>query len=227
MLNDLWKYLQNKYIWDLSRPESIPNLFFNHISIVGWSMLFALIIAFPISLLITRHERLYLPVISIAGVLYSIPSVALLAVLVPTVGLNETTVIIALVAYAQIVLIRNFVAAIRAVDPALQEVGRAMGMNEMQLLWRVTLPLALPVIIAGLRVATVTSIGIATIAPVVSVPDLGSLIFEGFEPFYPPEILTGALLSTLLAVSADLGLLGLQRALSRGRTVAVAQQGGM
>jgi len=190
-------------------------------------MLFALIIAFPISLLITRHERLYLPVISIAGVLYSIPSVALLAVLVPTVGLNETTVIIALVAYAQIVLIRNFVAAIRAVDPALQEVGRAMGMNEMQLLWRVTLPLALPVIIAGLRVATVTSIGIATIAPVVSVPDLGSLIFEGFEPFYPPEILTGALLSTLLAVSADLGLLGLQRALSRGRTVAVAQQGGM
>jgi osmoprotectant transport system permease protein len=223
MLSDLWKYLQIKYNWDLSRPESIPNLFFNHVSIVAWSMFFALLIAFPVSLLIARYDRLYLPVISIAGVLYAIPSVAFLALLVPTVGLNETTVIIALVAYAQIVLIRNFVAAIRGVDSALLDVGRAMGMSETQLLWRVTLPMALPVIIAGLRIATVTSIGIATIAPVVSVPDLGSLIFEGFEPFYPAEILTGALLSTLLAVLADLALLWLQRALSRGRAIAVAQ----
>ncbi len=223
MLSDLWKFFQNKYIWDISRPESIPNLLLNHIAIVAWSMLFALLIAFPLALIVVRYERLYLPVISIAGVLYTIPSIALLALLVPTIGLNQTTVIIALVVYAQIVLIRNFVAAIRAVDPALLEVGRAMGMNETQLLWRVTLPLALPVIFAGLRVATVTSIGIATIAPVVSVPDLGSLIFEGFEPFYPAQILAGALLSTLLAIIADLLLLSVQRALSRGRAIAVAQ----
>ncbi len=221
--NNIWHYLQHSYNWDLSRPESIPNLFLAHMSIVGWSLLFGLIIAFPVSLVVAQNERLYLPTISVAGVLYTIPSIAVLGFLVPVTGLTQTTVIIPLVAYAQIVLIRNIVAAIRAVDPALLEVGRAMGMTETQLLWRVTLPLALPVIIAGLRVVTVTTIGIATIAPFVSVPDLGSLITEGFDPFYPAEILTGAILITLIAVIADLGLLGVQRALSRGRTVAAAQ----
>lgn len=224
MINEIWKYLHTQYIWDINRPESIPNLFLNHLSIVGWSMFFSLLIALPLALLITRFERLYLPVISVAGLLYTIPSLVILAILVPIpgFGLNQSSVIITLVVYAQILLLRNFVAGIRAVDPSLIEVGRAMGMSEQQLLWRVTLPLALPIIFAGIRVATVTTIGIATIAMFVSVPDLGTLIFRGLHPVYPPEIIVGAALITILAVFADLILLGIQRLLDRGRTYTTA-----
>ena len=221
--NDINTYLHNKYIWDASRDDSIPRLFLAHMSLVGWSLLISVIIAFPISLLIVRYTSIYLPAISIAGLLYTVPSLVMFSLLVPFTGLTETTAIIPLVLYAQIVLIRNFVAAIRAVDPTLQEVGRALGMNETQLLVRVTLPLALPVIVAGLRVATVATIGLATIAPVVSYDDLGSLIFRGFQPYYPAQLVVIAVLITLIAIIADLLLLGVQRLLSRGRSLVVAQ----
>ena len=221
--NDINTYLHNKYIWDASRDDSIPRLFLAHMSLVGWSLLISVIIAFPISLLIVRYTSIYLPAISIAGLLYTVPSLVMFSLLVPFTGLTETTAIIPLVLYAQIVLIRNFVAAIRAVDPTLQEVGRALGMSETQLLVRVTLPLALPVIVAGLRVATVATIGLATIAPVVSYDDLGSLIFRGFQPYYPAQLVVVAVLITLIAIIADLLLLGVQRLLSRGRSLVVAQ----
>jgi len=223
LLSQINIYLHNKYIWDASRPDSIPALFGNHVSIVGLTMLFAVIIAFPVSLLIARFERLYLPVITIAGIAYTIPSIVLLALLVPITGIgSQTTIVVTLVVFAQIILIRNFVAAIRSVDPTLQEVGRAMGMSEGQLLLRVTLPLAMPIIIAGLRLATVTTIGIATIGPLAGVDDLGSIIFKGFQPYYPAQLIVGAGIITLLAVTADLALLGVQRLLSRGRPIAVA-----
>jgi osmoprotectant transport system permease protein len=220
---DLWKYLSYSYNWDLSRDTSIPNLLFQHLYISGLSLLIALLIAFPIGLLVARYERLYLPIISVAGVLYTIPSLAFLAFLVPFTKLTIATAIIPLIAYAQVVLIRNIVAAVRAVDPALLDVGRAMGMSEAQLLWRVTLPLALPVIIAGVRVAAVTTVGIATIAPLVGVQDLGYLIFQGLAPLYPEQILTGAILITLLAVLIDVLLLGAQSLLNRGRVAVVAR----
>jgi osmoprotectant transport system permease protein len=130
--------------------------------------------------------------------------------------------IIPLVLYTQIVLIRNIVAAIQAVDPALVEVGRAMGMNRSQVLRRVVLPLALPVVVAGLRVAMVTTIGIASIAPWIGVPDLGTLIFQGFNFANPDEVIAGAILITVLAVATDLLLLGLQSALGRGRDLVPA-----
>lgn len=220
---DLWKYLSYSYNWDLSRDTSIPNLLFQHLYISGLSLLIALLIAFPIGLLVARFDRLYLPVISVAGVLYTIPSLAFLALLVPFTKLTTATAIIPLIAYAQVVLIRNIVAAVRAVDPALLDVGRAMGMSEVQLLWRVTLPLALPVIIAGVRVAAVTTVGIATIAPLIGVQDLGYLIFQGLDPIYPEQILTGAILITLLALLIDVVLLGAQSLLNRGRVAVVAQ----
>src|SRR5215467_11262708 len=129
-------YLFDGYNWDLSDPNSIPNLFFDHITITVISLLIALVIAFPMALLITRYRRLYLPVITSAGIIYTIPSLALFAFLVPTFGLNAPSLIIPLVLYAQIVLIRNIAAAIGAVDPTLIEVGRAMGMNSVQLFLR-------------------------------------------------------------------------------------------
>jgi osmoprotectant transport system permease protein len=223
LMSQINTYLHNKYVWDASRDHSVPQLFVAHMALVGWSLLISVLIAFPISLLIIRFTNIYLPAISVAGLLYTIPSLVIFSLLVPFTGLSETTAIIALVLYSQIVLIRNFVAAIRAVDPVLQDVGRGMGMSETQLLVRVTLPLALPVIIAGLRVATVSTIALATIAPIVSVDDLGTLIFQGFQPLYPAQLVVITVLITFIAVTADLVLLGVQRLLSRGRAVAIAQ----
>jgi osmoprotectant transport system permease protein len=215
-------YLLNGYNWDLSDPQSIPNLFFAHVYITVISVIVGVLIAFPIALLVMRFKRLYLPVVSTAGVIYTLPSIALFVLLIPLTGLNAATVIIPLVAYTQIVLIRNIIAAIRAVDPALVEVGRAMGMNGLQVQTRVVLPLALPVIVAGLRVATVTTIGIATLSFVIGVPTLGLIIFQGFTFHYNDEAIGGAILVTAFAVGADLLLLALQRFLARGRQVLAA-----
>lgn len=209
-------YILDPTSWDITDPESIPNLLFAHLSITGISLLLGLIIAFPIALLVVRYQRLYLPVITSAGIIYTIPSLALLALLVPFTGLNAPTIIIPLVLYAQIVLIRNIVAAIRAVDPQLVEVGRAMGMNQTQLLLRVVLPLALPVIVAGIRIAAVTTIGIATLAPLIGVQDLGTIIFRGLDFASVTLESAGVILICTLAIGVDLLLLALQTALSGG-----------
>lgn len=209
-------YILDPSSWDVTDPASIPNLLFAHLSITGISLLIGLVIAFPIALLIARYQRFYLPVITTAGIIYTIPSLAFLAVLVPFTGLNAPTIIIPLVFYAQIVLIRNIVAAIRAVDPQLVEVGRAMGMNQVQVLLRVVLPLALPVIVAGIRVATVTTIGIATLAPLIGVQDLGTIIFRGLDFASVTLESAGVILICTLAIGVDLLLLALQAVLSGG-----------
>ena len=213
------QYILNGYNWDLSDPMSIPNLLFQHLIITVESIAIALVIAVPVALLAARYTRIYVPAVTTASLLYTLPSLAFMALLIPWFGLNPPTVIIPLVLYAQVVLIRNIVAAVRAVDPGLVEVGRAMGMNGWQLQTRVVLPLALPIIVAGLRVATVTTIGIAAIAPLFGVPNLGTLIFQGFNFSYRDQTLAGVILVSLLAIFADLLLLGLQRWLGRGREI--------
>ena len=204
--------------YDLTDPESIPNLLMTHITIVVISMLISIIIAIPIGLFVARYKRLDLPVITFADILYTIPALVLLGFLVPVTGLTSTTMIIPLVLYAQLVLIRNTVAGVNNVDPLMLEVGRAMGMNRLQLLTRVTLPLSLPIIIAGIRVATVTSIGIASLGTLVAAGGLGDLIFTGLENLNTEEVLAGVILISALAIIADLLLLALQVALNRGRS---------
>jgi osmoprotectant transport system permease protein len=215
-------YILNGYNWDLSYDQSIPNLFFAHLYITVISVALGVVIAFPIALLVMRFKPLYLPVVTTAGVIYTLPSIALFVLLIPVTGLTAATVIIPLVAYTQIVLIRNIIAAIHAVDPALVDVGRAMGMNGFQLQTRVVLPLALPVIVAGLRVAMVTTIGIATLSFIIGVPTLGLLIFQGFTLAYPDQAIAGAILVTAFAVGVDLLLLTVQRLLARGQQVVAA-----
>lgn len=210
-------YLLDPYSWDLTQPDSIPNLLFAHLYITAISLGIALAIALPLSFLLARYRKLYLPIITTAGLIYTLPSLAVVAILVPVTGLNATTIIIPLIAYAQLVLIRNIVTAITGVDPALIEVGRAMGMSNLQVQLRVVLPLALPVIIAGIRVAAVTTIGIATIGSLVGADDLGDLIFTGIENNYQAQVLAGAILVSALALVVDLALLALQAALNRGR----------
>lgn len=210
-------YLFDPFNYDLTDPESIPNLLLDHINIVVITLLISIIIALPLGILVARYKLIKGPVITTASVVYTLPSMAVLGLLVLVTGLNPPTIIIPLVLYNQLVLIRNTVAGINAVDPLLLEVGRAMGMNRWQLLFRVTLPLALPVIVAGVRIATVTTIGIATLSTLVGVSSLGDLIFTGLANLQNSQTLSGALLVSLLAVIADLLLLGFQTALNRGR----------
>jgi len=211
-------YLLQSYNYNLTDPESIPNLFLKHLSLVLVIMFISIIIGIPLGLLVSRYKRLYLPFITASGLLYTIPSIAAFALLIPFTGLSPATAIIPLVLYNQLVLIRNTAAAVNGIDPLLLEVGRAMGMKPQQLLFRVTLPLALPVIVAGIRIATVTTIGIVALASLVGQSTLGDLIFQNLAFFDPDPIVAGAILTAAFAIVADLMLLSLQVTLNRGRS---------
>jgi osmoprotectant transport system permease protein len=211
-------YLLQSYNYNLTDPESIPNLFLKHLSLVLIIMLISIIIGIPLGLLVARYKRLYLPLITASGLLYTIPSIAAFALLIPFTGLSPATAIIPLVLYNQLILIRNTAAAVNGIDPLLLEVGRAMGMKPQQLLFRVTLPLALPVIVAGIRIATVTTIGIVALASLVGQSTLGDLIFQNIASFDPDPIAAGAILMAAFAIVADLLLLSLQVFLNRGRS---------
>jgi len=182
-------------------------------------MLISLIIAIPIGILVARYRQLYFPVVSISGLLYTIPSLAAFAFLIPITGFgSSTTAIIPLVIYNQLVLIRNTATGINGIDPLLIEVGRAMGMKPYQVLFRITLPLALPAIVAGVRIATVTTVGIAALASFIGLTTLGDLIFQNLAVYDPDAIAAGAILIAAFAILADLLLLALQIGLSRGRS---------
>ncbi len=155
--------------------------FVEHGQLTAISMLIALLLAVPLAIGITRVRRLEGPVLGVLNVLYTIPSIALLVLLVPIpfFGLGQTTAIVVLVIYAQVILVRNIVVGLNGVDRSVLEAARGMGMSDWQRLRRVELPLAMPVIVAGIRIATVTTIGIAIIAGLVGGGGLGRLLFEG------------------------------------------------
>jgi osmoprotectant transport system permease protein len=157
-------------------------------------------------------------VITVSGLLYTIPSLAAFGLLIPITQLSPATAIIPLVLYNQLVLIRNTAAAVNGIDPLLIEVGRAMGMKPRQVLFRVTLPLALPVIVAGIRIATVTTVGIVALAALVGQTSLGSLIFQNIANGDTDAVIAGALATAFFAIVADLLLLALQVGLNRGRS---------
>ncbi|MGA2548061.1 MAG: ABC transporter permease [Rectinemataceae bacterium] len=211
-------YLFSPFNYRLSDPNSIPNLFLQHLNIVGIAMLISIIIAIPMGLLISRYRRFYLPIITFAGMLYSVPGIAFVAVLITITGLTLKTILIPLIAYNQLALIRNTVAGINGIDPALIQVGHAMGMNRRQLLRRVIFPLALPVIVAGIRIATVTTIGIASLAGFIGQGGLGALIFINITVRDYDAILAGAILLAVFAIGADILLLFIQTTLNRGRS---------
>jgi osmoprotectant transport system permease protein len=179
-------------------------LFLLHVQICGEALGIALLIALPLGILISRYHALYVPIIGLFGGIYTIPSLALFALLVPPFGITPLTALIALVVYAQFILIRNVATGLRGVDRAVIEAAAGMGMSPAQVLWKVELPLALPVIVAGLRIATVTVIAVATIATYISVHELGDILSEGVSKGDNGEIEAGALAVGLLAVLADL-----------------------
>jgi len=183
-----------------------------HVVLVLVSLAVALVIAVPLGVVAARNPRAGTIVLALAGALYTIPSLALLALLVAVIGLGQATAIVALVVYAQMILIRGVVAGLRGVDPALIDSARGLGFTARQTLLRVEFPAALPVVLGGVRVATVSLVALATVAAWINAGGLGVLLFEGIGTNNPDKIFAGALAAAALAVAADLILRGAERA---------------
>ena len=199
----------------LRHSDVVGRFALEHMALVGTALLIALAVAVPAGVFVARHRRLAAPVYGVLGVIYTIPSLALLALLIPIFGLGFWTAVIALAAYAQMILVRNTATAIAGVNPATVEAARGMGMSDMQTLWRVERPLAMPVFVAGVRLASVSLIGIATIAAWINAGGLGSLVLDGIEHDYPDKAVAGALAAVILAFAADFGLRKVETLFSR------------
>jgi osmoprotectant transport system permease protein len=187
----------------------ILELTVEHLWLVGISILIAAAVGIPLGVMIARWPALNKPVLAAANIVQTIPSLALFGFLLPVPWLGdraERLAILALTLYALLPLIRNTYTGIRGVDPAVVEAGRGMGLTESQLLWQVQLPLATSVILSGLRVAVVISVGLATIAAAIGAGGLGELIFRGLAMVNNQLILAGAIPAALLALFADFGL---------------------
>jgi osmoprotectant transport system permease protein len=179
-----------------------------HVYLVAVSTAVALLVGLPLGVLVTRRPAWRRPVLGLANVFQTIPSLALFGLLIPVFGIGAWTAITALVVYALLPIVRNTYAGITGIDPAVREAGRGMGMTDGELLRLVEVPLAAGVILAGVRVATVVSVGIATIAAAIGAGGLGVYIFRGVATVNDTLILAGALPAAVLALLAD-GLLGL------------------
>jgi osmoprotectant transport system permease protein len=205
-----WEWLADNFM------EDVVPAFLQHIYLCFVSLAIALIISLPLGILAARYRWLYPPLTAITGFFYTIPSFSMFALMIFVVGLSvgRTPAIIALVLYSLLVLIRNVVTGLDSVPPETKDAARGMGLTDRQILWKVELPLALPVIVAGMRIAFVTVIGIAVIGAYINAGGLGNLIFDGITRDFPTMYITGAVLSTLLAVGADLLFVGTERVLS-------------
>jgi len=194
--------------WDfiIHNRLEIADLTLEHLTMVGVSILLATAVGIPLGILITRKPALQRPVIIVANVIQTIPSLALFGFLLPTPWIGERAArlaILALTLYSLLPLIRNTYAGIKGVDRAVVEAARGMGLTDWQLLYKVELPLAASVILAGIRVALVTSVGLATIAAAIGAGGLGELIFRGLAMVNNAVILAGAIPAALMALAAD------------------------
>jgi osmoprotectant transport system permease protein len=193
------------YFPGTGRPDRVLEFVLGHLTITFITMIFGIILGVALGILITRVRRLYDPVIKTAGMLYTIPSLALFGLMIPIVGIGFKPAVIALTLYSLLVIIRNTAVGIDEVDRPIIEAARGMGMTELQILTRIEIPLALPVIFAGIRVATVSTISLATLASFFGARSLGSLIFEGIATggTRNDKVVAGALGASLLAVFFD------------------------
>lgn len=206
---NVWQFM-------LQNQAEVLELTLEHLWLVGLSTLFAALIGVPLGVLITRWPSLDKPVLGSANIIQTIPSLALFGFLLPAPWIgarSDRLAIFALTLYALLPVIRNTYAGIKGVDPAVVEAGRGMGLTDRQLLLQVELPLSLGVIIAGVRVATVISVGLATIAAAIGAGGLGEYIFRGLAMVNNAVILAGAIPAAVLALLADFSLGWLERKL--------------
>ena len=207
---NFWQFMSQNH-------AEVMELTLEHLWLVGASMFCAVLIGIPLGILITRWPVLDKPILGSANIIQTIPSLALFGFLLPAPWIGaraDRLAILALTLYALLPLIRNTYVGIRSVDPSVVEAGRGMGMTNPQLLWQVQLPLALGVIVAGVRVATVISVGLATIAAAIGAGGLGEYIFRGLAMVNNQVILAGAIPAALMALLADVVLGWLEKRLS-------------
>lgn len=207
---NFWQFIVHNH-------AEVLELTLEHLWLVGISISLAVLIGIPLGILITRWPALNRPVLGGANIIQTIPSLALFGFLLPAPWIGaraDRLAILALTLYALLPLIRNTYTGIRGVDPAVVEAGRGMGLTDSQLLFHVQLPLALGVIIAGVRIATVISVGLATIAAAIGAGGLGEYIFRGLAMVNNSVILAGAIPAAAMAIAADMGFGWLEKRLS-------------
>ena len=191
-----WQYVQDN-------SADLQRYFQQHLELTVEAVLIGMLIAFPLALLAFRFRWLATPMLGATGILYTIPSLALFAFIYPVTGLKQTTVLIGLVLYALLVLVRNTLAGLEGVPDDVREAARGMGYGPARMLWKVELPVALPTIMAGVRVATVSTVALVTVGVIVGNGGLGQLIFRGFNSDYHAEIFTASLLTVALGLALD------------------------
>jgi osmoprotectant transport system permease protein len=202
-----WEYLT-------SRQDQLTDALVQHVWLTVVSVLIGLVVALPLALLARRYRKLEGPVVGTTTALYTIPSLALFALLLPITGLSATTVVVGLVLYSLTILVRNVIEGLNAIPPDVVEAARGMGYGAARLLLTVELPLALPSIMAGLRVATVSTVALTTVGAIVSYGGLGNLLLEAVNTQFRPQVLTASVLCVTLAVVFDLVLVGTQRVMT-------------
>ena len=201
-------------------PTHIPDILAalgQHLLLSVLSVLIALVAAFALAIPSARRPRIYAAALTLAGAIFVIPSLALFALLIPLFGLGTVPALIGLSAYCLLILLRNVVSGLRGVPAEVLDAAVGIGFGRWQRLWRIELPLALPLIVSGIRVAMVTVIGIATVAAYINAGGLGAIIFAGIDQRYPEKIIIGGGLTAILAIGTDLILGQAERLLSRWR----------
>jgi osmoprotectant transport system permease protein len=204
-----------RFDWVLDNLDEIGQRLGEHVVMVVVSVAIGFVVSFGLAMLARRYPRLYGPIIGVTGTLYAIPSLALFVLLIPITGLTLTTGIVALALYTLLILVRNIVTALDGVPADVIESANGMGYAPAQRFWRVELPIAMPIIVAGVRIATVTTIGLVTVTTFIGLGGLGYLIINsGTRRFFPTSIYVGVILCVALAVLADLLLLWAQKRLT-------------
>ncbi|MCF6523650.1 ABC transporter permease [Streptomyces sp. JJ36] len=197
-----------------TRSGELTDATLQHIGITTVSVVLALLVAFPLALAARRWRAAAEPLIGLTTVLYTVPSLAMFALLLPVFGVSAAVVVTGLVLYSLTVLVRNILTGLDGVPEEVREAARGMGYGPARLLFAVELPLTVPALLAGVRIATVSAVSLTTVGAIVDHGGLGNLIYSGMQSFFKAEVLTASALCVLLAVTADVLLLGLQRVLT-------------
>jgi osmoprotectant transport system permease protein len=200
-----------QWSWIFGHGHQIWTYTLQHLTLTVVPVAAGLAISLPIGVFAQRHRRFYPPIIGLTGFLYTIPSLALFVLLIPITGLSLTPVEIGLTTYTLLILIRNIVTGIDSVPADVVDTAAGMGFTKRQILWRVQVPLAFPAIMAGVRIATVSTVGLVTVGAIIGRGGLGQFITDGLQILFTTEILLGVALSVVLAVIADGALVWVQR----------------
>ncbi|KOG87312.1 ABC transporter permease [Streptomyces varsoviensis] len=197
-----------------TRGAELTDATLQHIGITLGSVAIGLLLAFPLALLARRWRAVAGPVLGLTTILYTVPSLAMFSLLLPVFGVSVAVVVTGLVLYSLTILVRNILAGLASVPEEAREAARGMGYGPARLLFEVELPLALPAVMAGLRITTVSTVSLTTVGAIIGYGGLGNLIYEGMRSFFKAQVLTASVLCVALAIVADLTLLGAQRLLT-------------